>query len=189
MIIANRQLPIVRPQNLNQVLANWQNTLRQNVRRPPPPPTPFNFSVTDAQGGLQLSWAPVVNPVIKGQLSQQSSGPDGYEILRSPSGTFTTDLTIIKITDPSQSSYFDYIGGTATKVSYRIYATGGTPSNPQSVKGAISGVVAHTSLIPTDTVTTPTTVTDQYTSDTTRVSARNGQYNNLKSYNFFPGVK
>jgi|SRR5581483_5281590 len=166
-----RSLPTINPQDLAGTLQNWKAKLGTAVKNSLPAPTPYNFSVTSARGGLKLTWSPVQTP------SDTALGsPDGYEILKSASGTFTDDLEVIPITNAAQSSYFDSTDGNSKTVSYRIRTTAGTPSNPQSARGPESGVVAHTSIDSNDTNTIPTTVQDKYTTSKTRSLARFGNY-------------
>jgi hypothetical protein len=162
-----RSLPTAAPnQDVNQTLANWQAQLNPSVRGAAPQPTPHNFQVTSGRGGLTLQWGPV----------DSSSGADGYEILKSANGSFTDDLQIISVKNVNQSSFFDSLGGKATKASYRIRTTSGTPQNPQSQRGPESGVIHHTSIDAADTRSVPSTVLDNYTTDATRAGARNGNY-------------
>jgi hypothetical protein len=165
-----RSLPTQTNQDLATTLANWQTQLNPNVTNAAPQSTPQNFSVTNARGGLTLNWSPVL----------QASGTDGYEILKSPGGSFTDDLQIIPIKDPNQSSFFDSLGGTPKTAFYRIRTTSGTPQNPQSARGPESGVIKHTSIDATDTATKPITVRDNWTSDKTRNISRLGNYGAIK---------
>lgn len=166
-----RALPTVAPnQDPAVTMAKWQSQIAANVRNVAPQATPQNFTVTNAQGGLNLKWGQVLS----------GSGADGYEILKSPSGTFTTDLQIIPISHVNQTSYTDSFA-TATKCSYRIRTTSGTPQTPQSARGPESGAIAHTSIATTDTSTTPTTVRDKHTTDKSRALARLGNYGTFKT--------
>jgi hypothetical protein len=166
-----RSLPTVTPaQDINQTLAIWQNTLAPGVQNAAPQPTPQNFTITNARGGLTLNWSPV----------GQGSGTDGYEILKSPSGSFTDDLQVIPVHDPNQSTFFDSMGGTSKTAFYRIRTTSGTANSPQSARGPESGVIKHTSIDAADTKTTPVTVFDNFTTDKTRSLARLGNYGAIK---------
>lgn len=187
-MLPRQSLPIVHSQNAPQTLATWHNTLKNLTRSASPPPTPLNFTATNSQGGIQLTWAPVQNPVIKNQLGTSTVGPDGYVLWRSPSGTFTTDLTVIKLPNAGQTSYFDSIGSTPTKVSYRLVPTAGSPSRAQSILGAPSGTVTHTSIAPTDTTTVPSNVVDAYTNDSVRATSSRGHYG-IAQYAFYRGVQ
>lgn len=163
-----RSLPTATPSvDVNQTLANWQVQLNQLVKNAAPQPTPQNFSITSARGGLSLSWSPV-------------SGADGYEILRSLNGSFTDDLQVIPVKNSSQSSYFDSLGGNSTTAHYRIRSTSGTASNPQSQRGPESGVVNHTSIDASDTKSNSVTKFDTFTTDATRSLARKGNYGAIK---------
>lgn len=154
-------------QDINQTLASWQTALNPGIKSTPPQPTPYNFSVTNSRGGLQLSWSPV-------------SGADGYEILKSQNGSFTDDLQVISIKDANRSNHFDSTGGNAQGASYRIRTTSGTPQNPQAQRGPESGVVKHTSIDAGDTNSVPTTLFDNYTTDKTRSTARLGNYGAIR---------
>ena len=165
-----RALPTVGPnQDPAQAMAKWASQISANVRNVAPQATPQNFTVSNAQGALNLKWGQVLS----------GSGADGYEILKSQSGTFKTDLQIIPISHVNQTSYTDNFA-TATKCSYRIRTTSGTPQTPQSARGPESGVVAHTSINTTDTATAPTTVRDMRTTDKSRAGARLGNYGAFK---------
>jgi hypothetical protein len=155
-------------QDPSVVFAKWQSQIAANVRNVAPQATPQNFSVTNSPGTLTLKWGQVLN----------SSGADGYEILKSVSGNFKTDLQVIPIGHVNQTSYTDAVGG-STKCSYRIRTTSGTPQTPQSARGPESGVVAHTSLATTSTAT-GVTVRDQVTTDKSRSLARLGNYGIFK---------
>src|SRR5271166_7009306 len=133
-----RSLPTSVNQPLETVLANWQTQLANLISTTPPKATPSNFTVSNQRGGMSLAWSPMAEG-------------DGYEILKSADGSFTNDLQIIPIKDPSQCSYFDGTGGTASSVSYRIRTTSGTAANPQSQRGPESGPIRHTSIAVTDT--------------------------------------
>lgn len=154
-------------QDINQTLAVWQNQINPSVQGVAPQATPLNFTVTNSRGGLTLNWSPV------------TSG-DGYEILKSPNGSFTDDLQVIPVKNTNQSSFFDSMGGNAQTASYRIRTTSGTAANPQSQRGPESGVISHTSIDASDTLSVPTTLFDNYTTDKTRAGARLGNYGGIK---------
>lgn len=173
--IPARTLPTISDaRQLIDHLQKWKGTLRGALRSPVAPPPPFNFSATGIRGAIQLAWAPVRNPVIKGALGQNNVGPDGYEILKSASGDFVSDLIVIPVRSADQTSYTDTVGGNVTTISYRIHSTSGTLSKPHSVIGPDSGVVTVASLDASDNVTVPTTVRDNYTTDGVRATARTG---------------
>ena len=151
------------------MFANWQTQLANNVRNATPQATPQNFTVTNSIGAITLNWGIVPN----------STNADGYEILKSPSGSFTTDLQIIPVKNVNQTSYVDTSVAGGTKCFYRIRTTSGTIQNPQSQRGPESGVLWHTSLISNST-SPVTTKQDSYTSDATRSLARNGNYGAFK---------
>lgn len=159
-----RSLPTVTStQDLANNLANWQAQLDPGLQNSAPRATPVNFKVTSGRGGLTLAWSPV-------------AGSDGYEILKSQNGSFKDDLQVIPVSGANVSSFFDGTGGNAITAHYRIRTTSGTPQKPQSQRGPESGVVSHTSIDASDTVTQPTTRLDQYTTDKTRSNARFGNY-------------
>lgn len=166
-----RSLPTVNTQDIAGTLENWKNKLTPVVKNSLPAPTPYNFAVTSSRGGLQLNWSPVQTPA-----DTALGSPDGYEILKSPNGSFTDDLQIISIRGANQSSYFDSTNGNALTCHYRIRTTSGTASNPQSMRGPESGTVAHTSIDSNDTNTVPTTIFDNFTTSKTRSNARLGNY-------------
>lgn len=168
---APRSLPtFTTGMDAEQVFAMWQNQLAPGIQNASPQVTPSNFSVTNSRGGLSLSWSPV----------QNTSRADGYEILKSASGSFTDDLQVIPVKNVNQSGFFDATGGTANAASYRIRTTSGTPQNPQSQRGPESGPVRHTSIDAADTKTSPTTKFDNSTTDATRSLARQGNYGAFK---------
>lgn len=174
---SSRALPLITdPAQLGDLLATWKSTLRQAVRSAVPPPPPFNFAAVSARGGNQLSWAPV-DGTVKGVLGK-SGGPDGYEILRSPSGDFVSDLTIISVPNTAQTTYFDSVGGPSKSISYRIRTTSGTANRTHAVKGPSSGTIQATSIDSNDTITVPVTTRDSYTTDLVRATARTGNYRN-----------
>lgn len=163
-----RSLPTYIPSvDIDQTLANWQAQIQPLIQNVAPQATPQNFGVTNSRGGLKLSWSPV-------------KGADGYEILRSASGSFTDDLQVIPVKDANQSSFFDSTGGNAQTVHYRIQTTSGTAANPQSQRGPASGPVRHTSIDAADTKSVPVTVFDTVTTDATRSNARLGNYGAIK---------
>jgi hypothetical protein len=169
-----RTLPIITDQRqLREYLNRWRSTLNRLIRSATPPPPPFNFQATGIRGAIQLSWAPEQR--ITGTLGDPG-GPDGYEILRSETGDFSSDLAVIRIPNVNQSTYVDSIGGAPRTFSYRIHATAGTLSQPHSVHGMDTGSVRATSLDANDTTTTPVTVRDNYTSDRTRSERRSGTF-------------
>ncbi|HEY6766648.1 MAG TPA: hypothetical protein VI386_17955 [Candidatus Sulfotelmatobacter sp.] len=157
-------------QDVSQTLASWQTQLNQGIKNAAPQATPLNFKATNSRGGITLNWSPV-------------AGSDGYEILKSLNGSFTDDLQIIPVKNSNLSAFFDSTGGTAVKASYRIRTTSGTQQNPQSQRGPESGVVSHTSIDASDTVTVPTTQLDKFTTDKTRAGAAIGNYGAIRQSN------
>jgi hypothetical protein len=172
-----RSLPTVNAHDIEASLQGWKNKLQRAVKNSLPAPPPYNFAVTSVRGGLKLTWSPVQTPA-----DTSLGSPDGYEILKSPSGTFTDDIQVIPIKAAGVFSYLDSIDGSAKRVSYRIRTTAGTPSRPQSMRGPESGVVAHTSIDSNDTKSTPTTVVDNFTTSKTRAAARFGNYGPESAY-------
>jgi fibronectin type 3 domain-containing protein len=65
------------------------------------------------------------------------NGADGYVIQASPNGDFSGAVTLAQITNGAQTSYFDNTPASGTKKYYKIAATAGTLSLPQSVTGGI----------------------------------------------------
>lgn len=172
-----RSLPTVNSGDTSATLQNWKAKLGRAVKNSLPAPAPYNFAVTSARGGLKITWSPVQTPA-----DTALGSPDGYELLRSANGTFTDDLQVIPIKDIGQSAYFDSTNGNSQTVSYRIRTTAGTSSNPQSMRGPESGVVAHTSIDANDTKSRPTTVLDNYTTSKIRSLARKGNYGLQSAY-------
>ena len=149
------------------LLANWQNQISNSIQNVAPQATPLNFAITNGTNQLALTWSPV-------------AGSDGYEILKSPSGSFTTDLQIIPVKNANQNSYVDSTVNGGQKSFYRIRTTSGTKQNPQSQRGPESGVVSHTAILSSDTTTKSTTKLDQFTTDTSRAGAKRGNYGAFK---------
>jgi hypothetical protein len=174
----NRALPnITNLGQLQQYMATWLNSITRALRRPVPPPPPQNFKATNARGGIQLTWTPanLVATHNAGVISSPGA-PDGYEIVKSLSGNFMSDVTVIPIRDPAANTYFDSVGGVPTTASYRIRTTAGTPTSAYSQHGPEGGVVKHTSIDSNDTVTVPTSKIDNYTNDAVRATASRGRY-------------
>lgn len=174
----NRALPTIsNVAQLQQYMASWQNSITRSLRRPVPPQPPYNFTATNARGGINLTWTPgsLTGAKRSGQIGAPGA-PDGFEILKSLSGDFVSDLTIIPVRDPHASQYFDSLGGNPTTASYRIRTTAGTPTSSYAQHGPEAGVVRHTSIDASDTVTVPSTKIDNYSSDPVRASASRGKY-------------
>ena len=133
-------------------LKTWSMSLRSVTRRPPVLKAPRNFSATSQRGGILLNWA-------------VREGADGYEILRSDTPDFSSPV-ILRLAGGRQTAYFDTLGGSATTQTYtkyyKIRATSGTDEQPQSVVGALSGIVSNTSIATTDAVTGETTERDPF---------------------------
>lgn len=158
-----RAIPLISNQSqLQQYLQTWRAHVSKNLQRPPAPIIPWNFNATNMRGGIMLTWSP-------------TPGADGYEVLRTDNGDFSgspgSNLTVTPIRDPKASSYFDSLGGTATKKWYKIRATSGTHDAPHSVHGNASGIVTHTSIDSSDTVTIPSTIRDNATTQQSQTRA------------------
>ena len=165
-----RSLPTYDPtQDDATVFANWNSQLANSVQNAAPQATPLNFAVTNGTNQLTLNWGAV-------------SGSDGYEILKSPSGSFSTDLQIIPVKNANQTSYVDNTVTGGAQCFYRIRTTSGTKQNPQSQRGPESGVVSHTAISSTSSQTA-TTILDQFTTDSSRAGARKGNYGAFKQAN------
>src|SRR5271154_1403971 len=107
-----RALPTISNVNqMQQYMANWKSSVTRGLRRPVPAPPPQNFMATNARGGISLTWAPAsLNAQKNASPIGSPGGPDGYEIIKSASGNFKTDTTIIPIRDPTSNTYFDATG-------------------------------------------------------------------------------
>lgn len=176
-------IPVVTSQaQLEQMLATWRNTLNRIVKAALPAPQPQNFAVTQARGGLSLSWSKVdtFGVVNHGTIGTTGSGgaSDGYELLISKNGSFVDDVTSVKIRDVNQINYFHPVSGGPARYFFKIHTTSGTTHDPQSIHGPYSGTISHVSLDSTDTTTKATTKRDNYTTDQNRANARFGRYVN-----------
>lgn len=157
-----RSLPTIsKPEDLVSFFAKWKSALTKNVRVARPAPPPFNFKVTPGASSHVLTWAKV-------QPDSSPQRADGYEILKSLSGDFSSDLQVIPVRDINQTSYTDPVGA-SVQAHYRIHTTSGTDSQPHSVKGTSSGVVKATTGA-------GTVGEDQITSSQTRALTRFGRY-------------
>jgi len=157
-----RSLPTIsKPEDLVSFFAKWKSALTKNVRVARPAPPPFNFTVVPGASSHVITWAKV-------QPDASKQKADGYEILKSLSGDFVSDVQTIPIRDINQTSYTDPVGA-SVQAHYRIHTTSGTDSQPHSVKGTSSGVVK---------ATTGSGVTgkDIVTNDQTRALTRFGRY-------------
>lgn len=173
--MAQRALPtITNPQQQLDAQKNSQVALASTIALPRTPIAPRNFSATSQRGGILLSWSPlVINPGASAPPSSNKiSVADGYELLRSDNGSFAPGAYVsIALRDPSQTSYFDSLGGAVATKYYRLRATNGTASNPYSIHGIFTGTVKQSSIDASDTVTTPTTARDTQTTDATQTRA------------------
>lgn len=113
----------------------WQQSLNPVLATPKAARTPFNFQAAGgATGvlGITLSWEAV-------------PGADGYEVQMSPTGDFSTAVTIVNLTSAAATSFYDNTATSAVKRYYRIRSTSGTTSQPHSVPGIWSAPISQTS--------------------------------------------
>lgn len=160
--------PITNDAQIIQVLNTWRNKLSGQLKKTTTPAIPWNFSLATKQGGNLISWTAV-------------KGADGYELNISITGDFT-DAQVINMPSGLQENYFDSAGvtggATPTKRFYKIRATAGTNSQPQSVKGPFSGAVSGTAIAPNDIGTASSSSADTTTTDSSQTQA--GRYHNYQ---------
>lgn len=148
-------------------LEQWRQALNTVVKGVLAPRIPWNFQVTNKQGGNYLTW-------------QEVSGADGYVVEVSTNGDFSTGTTQVKLHGNANVAYFDSVptsGGVSPAIRYyRIWATAGTTTEPQSVNGLPTGVISSTAIAPNDTTTTSTTGSDTTTTDRSQSGTRTGNY-------------
>lgn len=172
-----RALPTISDPSQQMDLGKTQQvTLQPTVSLPTTPVAPWNFSGTSQRGGVSLSWSPLTpsSNVATSPSSQAPQPADGYELQRSATGDFSPGkFTSIALRDPNQKTYFDSLGGASQTMYYRLRATNGTLSNPYSVHGLFTGIVKVTSIDATDTMTSPATTLDTFTSQKTQSRAGN----------------
>ena len=160
-----RTIPVI--SSLPQ-LAQWQASIRGNLKQPVPPPVPANVAVASRQGGNYITWSAV-------------TGADGYRIHVSETGDFSVVLTVFSLPSQQSTAYFDTVptskGAAPVTRYYRVNATAGTQSQPQSVQGKSSGTVSSKAISPNDTATNPTTVLDNSNYDALNKGSSKGRYN------------
>jgi len=110
----------------------WARTLAPTFQESLAKKAPWQFKAEGKTDGILLTWTTVI-------------GADGYEIWRSGDEDFSTGVTIIPVPQQQQDSYFDALGATAIKRSYKIRSTSGTIARPHAVQGPLSGIVTETS--------------------------------------------
>src|SRR6185312_3094618 len=151
-------------------LIQWQQGLRNNVKSVTTPKIPWNFMVQNKQGGNYLTW-------------QLVAGADGYIVDVSTKWEFSTGVTSVTLKWNNNTAYFDNVP-TAQGVApalryYRVRATAGTVSQPQSVQGLNTGVISSKAIAPNDTTTTSTTGFDTTTNDITQTGTATGNYREI----------
>lgn len=151
-------------------IEEWRQALNKRLKVPLTPKVPWNFKVSNKQGGNYLTWDTV-------------KGADGYIVSISLTGDFSTGVDEHKLPGNQAVSFFDSVptsGGAAPAARfYTVRATSGTVSNPQSVQGLSTGVVSSTALAPNDTTTASTTSLDNTTNDFIQSRTRTGNYRNI----------
>jgi len=121
-----QSLPIVYSlAELIPTLKVWQQSLNLPLRLPQLPRIPFNFRATSGPAGtliITLRWERVV-------------GSDGYQLQSSMNGDFSSVnvAPILATIRGSEAIIWVDSPGISTKRWYRIRATAGTASQPQSV--------------------------------------------------------
>lgn len=145
----------------------WRKALNDRITTVLTPKVPWNFKVSNKQGGNYLTW-----DVVK--------GADGYIVSISLTGDFSTGVDEHKLPGNQAISFFDSAptsGGAAPAIRYyTVTATAGTVSNPQSVRGIASGVISSTAIAPNDTVTASATKLDTTTTDAIQARTASGSY-------------
>lgn len=151
-------------------IEEWRQALNKRLKVPLAPKVPWQFKVSNKQGGNYLTW-----DVVK--------GADGYIVSVSSNGDFSTGVDEHKLPGNQAVSFFDSVptsGGAAPAARfYTVRATSGTVSNPQSVQGIATGVVSSTALAPNDTTAPSTTALDTTTNDSIQSRTRTGNYRNV----------
>lgn len=150
-------------------MEQYRQVLNEALKSPAVPKVPWNFTVVSRQGGNYLTW-------------QQVAGADGYIVSVSLNGDFSTKITAVPLMGAQNTAYFDTVptsGGAApAKRYYKVNATSGTATLPQSVQGIATGVVSSTAIAPNDTTTAPTSKSDTTTTDSRQSNTRTGSYRN-----------
>lgn len=165
-MLSNSLPTIMRGVDIPRLLKTWQTKLAQAVQQQiNSPRAPWNFKATSARGGIQLAWSPV-------------DGADGYQIIRSSSGDLSNPDATYNLPGQQQNSYFDALPTSQSvptlKKYYKIRATSGTSSNPQTVFGVFSGIVSQTSIATNDTTTAPVSTPDTTLTDGLQTGAGRG---------------
>lgn len=166
---------ITSPAEERDATKNSQIAVNQQLALPTTPIAPYNFKATNQRGGILLNWSPLIpqQGSTASPVTNRLPAADGYELQRSDTGDFSVGSYIsIPIRDPAQSSYFDSLGGAVQTKYYKLRATNGTAGNSYAVHGIFTGVVKHTSIDASDTMTVPTTNYDTFTSQKTQARAR-----------------
>lgn len=161
-----KNLPVIPGLGFQQ----WRQALGPSLRRLTAPIIPWNFTGTTKQGGNYLTWSAV-------------NGADGYELQVAASGDFLTNPVIHQLPGNNNISYFDSVpttqGATPPQRWYRVRATAGTLTLPQSSKGRWSGAVALTAIAPSNTTTASTTLVDTTTTDQSNSGGGRGDYRSV----------
>jgi hypothetical protein len=148
-------------------LALWYQQVKNIGKKPLSPRIPWNFTVVNKQGGNYLTW-------------QQVDGADGYRVDISTNGDFSTGIQTVTLKGNANTAYFDTVptsgGATPAARQYRVRATSGTASDPQTVDGLNSAVISSTAIAPSDTTTAPTTTIDSTTSQNNQARTGGGNY-------------
>jgi hypothetical protein len=151
-------------------LEQWRQQLKLSAPIPSTPKIPWNFTVVTKQGGNYLTW-------------QTVNGADGYIVDVSLNGDFSTGVTSVTLMGNANTAYFDSVPtakGLPPPIRYyRVRATAGTSTNPQSVEGLNTSVLSAHAIAPNDTVTNSVSVTDSGTSDSSQTQAGRGNYHRL----------
>jgi hypothetical protein len=166
-------IPVISNLNNPQQQQAWQRALNRAVKKPLTCAPPSNFTVTSKQGGNYLQWAAMRRP---------GNEADGYRVEISTTGDFSTGVTSVTLKGNANTAYFDNVptaqGATPAKRFYRVSATTGTQSEPQSVVGKPSGVIASTAISPDDKVTA-----SQSAVDTTVLPSGGSPYHGSNRFN------
>ncbi|MCI0348858.1 MAG: hypothetical protein L0Z53_05475 [Acidobacteriales bacterium] len=119
-------------------LKRWQSSVRHLLRRPTNPARVPNFKATSHNNGILLEWGSV-------------RGADGFEVVRADTADFSGETVSSLIRSGKQRAFFDAVPLGTTR-HYKIRATAGTLSEPQTILGPLSFVVSATSGHPLDDI-------------------------------------